>query len=248
MRELSHDDELTDGARSVFDDYVRSYAESILRSARSRAVRSSVAGNLEVSVRDMVEAIEETTGPAYSPSYSRRRRERLRLILSLYALAGLAMTATGLMYYITAQNDLTSAERIGLLVAATGFLLTLFSGGVAGVMQRRVAGAEYAERTRLDDLAGEFIREWANFEAVASRLVAETAGESRVDAVPLRELLRLSDKYDFVSSRDRDFLREMLDTRNRVVHSNAPFRGPQARDDLERLRSIVARLSTKIHP
>lgn len=244
MSDLFDDRDLTEGARSVLDDYLRSYTESIMRSARSKAVRASGLSSAEVSVRDVVEAIEETTDPGPPHRYRRRRIERLRLFVSIYAMLGVVMMAVGLAYYVTAQEDLTSAERIGLLLGATGFTLSLLSGAFALILQRRGSGDDRTA-SRYDDLAGEFIREWANFETVGSRLVADTAGESRVEAVPLRELLRLSDKYDLVPRRDQDFLLEMLDTRNRIVHSNAPYTGPQAREDLDRLSAIVARMSMR---
>jgi hypothetical protein len=161
-------------------------------------------------------------------------------LLTIYAALGAMLTLFGIIYLAASSELLTTETRLGLLVGVTGMMLSISSGLLASRLTRRTTRTA---SDASDDLAGELVRTWAQFEAVGIQAAAGILGESKARKLPLAELIVMTTKYRLLSQDDRDFTRRMLDRRNRVVHQNERFSGKEARRDIARLRAIVQKLS-----
>jgi hypothetical protein len=207
------EERLTPRARELLASLLEDLRDEILTSASRRGVAA------EIGARDVIEAFEEYTGRSRAIGYdSARRRQRIQLLLTTYAViaAVLAVVAVVLTF-----SDLGSADTL-TVVATTSLGLVGASLGLLLSFRSRTAAASKREIEELKRQSGfaEFLERWLRIESLIRLLVARDLGASSAE-LPLGALLDAGSKAGRIRASEYSELRNLLEVRNRAVHAGA---------------------------
>ena len=166
---------------------------------------------------------------------------RFQLVFQVYAVFGLLIGLVALAYFLLRQLkvDLTREDQLILMIAGSGFAISIFSGLILFVKQQRIR--LQLERSRYMSTAAEFLLQWARFEAL-SRKKLEAAGRS-FNPMSIRAITAELLSAGLISSEEMAQLEEVLRFRNLLVHSgNSPDPAVLSRM-IEALRKVVNRVA-----
>jgi Zn-dependent protease with chaperone function len=217
MPDTALEPKFTPAARQALDELVQEYKNQIILAA-ARAAASPSGEITEISVRDILSAVDATQ--LRRPTSPMRRRTEY--LLRLYAIAGVITGVLSLcfLFYENFSYYLDPLARLMVLVAAFGFGIAI----VSYVMLRfQVARALYpseawnATDQRFVDLNMLFLRKWQEIELAARNLVATELGESSARA-PLSILINRLQASQVLSPQEVARLTNLTDLRNRIVH------------------------------
>jgi hypothetical protein len=210
-RELN--DRLTPRARELLDSLLEDMRDEVLSSASRRGVA------VEIGARDIIEAFEEHTGQSRALLYdSTRRRQRLQLLLSAYAVTAALLALVAIVLTVSDRFSPTLLAAIAstsvALVGASLALLVSARSRTAAASARAIA-----EFKRQNGFAV-FLERWIRIESLLRLLVAREMGASSAE-LPLGALLDAASKSGRIASSDFEELRYLLSMRNNAVHEGA---------------------------
>jgi len=235
---------LTPAAREMMGELVRDFGDRLLLGAADAATRAGT-GLREISVADLAQAFSRL-----QPDSGRLRRSLVDRVLEMYTALGIIVGLVGFAAMIVGRylgRQIFESESIALAVAATGFLLVVFS---FLVRRSRVAGRVFASagtvgfEPRLLDTAS-FIRSWSEIELALRELASIKVGESTAQR-PISEIIDLLYHSGAVAAEDLDTIRRLLRVRNSVVHGQSEIDPRRLGEAVADSRQVLHRLSAAV--
>lgn len=180
------------------------------------------------------------TDKLYHLSGRQRSRRRLDLLLKAYSWLGffLAIVASGYFLLTLLPFDLSMQQRLALMVAGVGALLSLMSRVLVSLFQIR--DAEEIELAQEYERLNDFLAAWARFER-ASRDTLAGQGHDR-NTHSLRTLISFIFKEGKIDREDVAVLEECLIARNSILHGKRPM----SLSFTERLTASLVKVTKKI--
>ena len=158
---------------------------------------------------------------------------RFQEVFQINAVAG-AVTGFGALAYFFARKidiNLSSTDQIILMVAGSGFMISIISGLYLFLRHQRMIGE--IDRSSYMISAAEFLLQWARFESLG-REKLDAAGRE-FNRMSIRAIMGELLNVKTISENELVQLEEILRFRNFLVHSGA-------RPDAE----ILARMTEKL--
>lgn len=168
--------------------------------------------NNQIEYRKYLEEI------SYEIAFSYRKKNRLKLILRLYSFIGIltfivAIIYFGISYY---EFNLTSPQRIALMAAGVGLVLSLMSRFYIEIIKEREKEQE-ARRIELNKIS-QFVLNWATLERTIYSVLDQN--ESNISKYGIKRNIRLLFEKQIISDREFINLERALDLRNKIVHGH----------------------------
>ncbi len=154
----------------------------------------------------------------------RIRVNQIEFILRVYIGMGLITAIGSLVYFGFSflQIDLTSPQRMSLIVAGTGVMVSLMSAMLLAFRRQRLALR--SEAYHVVGLDYDLIKEWAKFESIGRRVLYGKG----IDFNPRspRAIVAALESNALIPSELAREIRMALDVRNKVVHNIEPMSRP----------------------
>jgi hypothetical protein len=203
---------LTEAASAAIDEWLSQVRLDLLRRARQVASEAHGERPPEITVRDILGAVES---PA--PRGAAIRSERFRL-LHLISVLFAIMTISGALLWIGPNvSDLEPAQVVGLASTVTGLVGLLLSRLFLEQIDQSYGG-QFSEGPALEfsrDISSDFMGQFWTLELALRSLNAQTVGETAA-AGTTPTVLAL--KSGALTDEDAERLRRVIDVRNRLVH------------------------------
>ena len=170
----------------------------------------------------------------------RRSRRKVNLLLRTYSWMGvfLAIIAGGYFLSTLFSFELTSNQRLALMMAGVGLLLSLMSTILINFYRAKDADELYQaeEQERLAD----FLAAWAQFERVSKRIMAQD--EDQINIYSLRSVISRLHTEGIIDEKDVVVLEEGLRTRNSIVHGEHPMSARATERTTDSLVEIIRKI------
>lgn len=208
-------DKLTPSAKNALKETADEISSKILDRAHKIA-QSRNTSEMEISLRDIIEAKEQLLDSKIQQDKSEYRRKRLSLMISLsgaiYALAGII-----LFMYQSKSFDIKS--DLGLIVTSVGILIMLLGFIYTQLVYKRtnnirpVVDREYSLEAKSDY---DIVQRWQVIEKLTTDIMKEN-GYTENTARSINSII------DFLSthlpeSNSVNKIRQLLMTRNKILH------------------------------
>lgn len=206
---------LTPAANEALNELVNDYRSQILLSAYR--ISSSATGEaVEISIRDVIEGIEK------SSRLSLLKRATPSQMVMRYALPGgivYALLGFGYFFIRNVMSPLDPIDLFSLGIGSFGVLFALFAYYYKKTRAEMISDPLKSKRFQVQRLDREIrlIQLWRDIELVSRDVVSANYGESEAQK-PLRVLLDNVMKLGHLSIADHDYLKNMLEMRNTILH------------------------------
>lgn len=172
--------------------------------------------------------------------YRQRSFRRIQQIFQLYTVLGVVTGVVALAFYFfrKIQIDLSTEDRTILLVAGSGFAISIFSA--LYLFFKSQTGYLKLERGRYISSASEFLVQWARFESMGRRKLDATG--KKFNRTSVRELISKLTEAKILTVGDSVLLEEALRFRNFLVHSGSRVEQEQLSRMTAAVQEIVKRL------
>lgn len=230
---------LTPAARQALDEIVADYKQQILLRAEDSASRLSGTAE-EISLHDVFNGFKEI-----QVGQSGRSNSSVDAILKVYVLIG-ALIATGgaFSYFFRGIfSSLSFEQKLAALAAFGGLAISIVSSLLLKLRRQKTVGLLKNSYERDEaGLLGEFVSRWSELELTLRDRAARQLGESRTN-VPISSIMYELANRKVLSEVELARLKEILSTRNNLVHSN----GFADRSTLTKAIADIKSLSSKLH-
>lgn len=234
-------EKLTESAQKALYETQNDFAEMVVEKAYQYAKQKNTADK-EISLSDIIEAKEEIL---YKRQYIiKQESKKKRMTLTLYMIS-VIYAVFGLVLYIVQNINFHSLNNLGLVVAALGVLMSIVVFLYSQLLSRRkVELFEDNAIVNHDNAEFEIVRRWQTIEKLGTDLMLQD-GVSEDNAKSVNYMIKyLSDKLSDNSETDQ--LRQLLLTRNRVVHSNDTMSKVEMAEKIKIADDIIDKLEKKL--
>lgn len=218
MIDLKIENKLTPAAKSALEEIIKDYREQILLSASRIAV--DVTGKLEeISIRDILKAIEETD----IKIKSKKTRIKDRLYATLM-LAGLFYSFIGVTFTVIYPADnllyrpAIIVSFVGIIIAISAYFIQRFKRNAIYTLQDKRS----YYKNDLRHLSFIFTSNWSIIEIELRDLFSATFGESNA-SIPLFKMFGMFISKSILTEKDAIALKNLLDMRNNIMHAYREF-------------------------
>lgn len=210
-----HIEKLTPSAKNALKETADEISSKILKRALEIA-QSRNTSEMEISLRDIIEAKEQLLDFKVQQEKSDYRRKRLSLMISL---TGATYAVAGIILYMFQSKNFDLKSDLGLVVSSIGILTMLLGFIYTQLIYKRTniirpaVDKDYSLETKTDY---DVVQRWQIIEKLTSDIMREsgfTENKSR----------SVNSIIDFLSTHLVDInsinkLRQLLMTRNRILH------------------------------
>lgn len=207
-------DKLTESARKALFETQEEFTEMIIDKAYQYAKQKNTADQ-EISLSDIIEAKEEIL---YKRLYSNKQESKKKRMMLMLSLTGAIYAVFGILFYLFQNMSFDITNDLGLLIAALGILISIVAFIYSQLLYRRKVES-FGDNAIIkhDNAEFEIVRRWQIIEKLGRDLMLQD-GISDDRAQSINSIIKyLSNKLSDNSKTDQ--LRELLMTRNRIVHS-----------------------------
>lgn len=219
IREMNNKDlskYITPAAQEALDSAVENYKNSILEKAYNSS-QESPSGNPEISLRDILEAINNESFKRKRIDYVEYKRKRF---ISLIALSGAVYSIAGVLIYLFQNKKFTIETDLGLIIAITGIVVSFTAfiyNQYFGIRKRLII--DYKDYKEINDINPDYkiVERWQTIE----KLVSKAFDNDKIDArkrsfnMILEYLFNITDNIN-----DKDRIKDLLNTRNMILHES----------------------------
>lgn len=173
-------------------------------------------------------------------AFSYRRKNRLKLILRLYSFIGILSALVAVIYFVISyyEFNLTSNQRLALMFAGVGLLLSLMSKFYSEIIKEREKEQEI-RRVELNKIS-HFVLNWATLERTIYSILEKY--EPNISKFSIKRNIRLLFDEEIISDREFINLERALDLRNKVVHGHTTSNS----DELDRYSEQINEVIDKV--
>ena len=207
---------ITPAAKEALDNAVEDYKDSILEKAYSNS-QESPSGNPEISLRDILEAINNESFKRKRNDYLEYKRKRL---ISLIALSGAVYSLAGVLIYLFQNKKFTIETDLGLIIAITGIIVSFTAfiyNQYFGIKRRLVS--EYKDFKDINNINPDYkiVERWQTIE----KLVSKAFDNNNIDARKRSFNMILEYLFGIIDNQDeKDKIKELLNIRNMILHES----------------------------
>lgn len=172
--------------------------------------------------------------------FSYRKKNKLKLVLRLYSFIGIMTSLIALIYFVISyyEFNLSSNQRLALMVSGVGLLLSLMSKFYSEIIKEREKEQE-ARRIELNKIS-QFVLNWATLERTIYSILEKN--ESNISKYGIKRNLRLLFEEQIISDREFINLERALDLRNKIVHGHTTATS----DELDRYSEQINEVIDKV--
>lgn len=155
---------------------------------------------------------------SYELEESYRSKNRLKLILRIYSSLGAIIAVIAILYFILSlyQFDLTMNQRLAIMVAGVGLLLSVMSRLYSEIIREREK--EQSVRKKELNKISYFILNWATLERTSYSILEKNYPD--ISKFGIKKNIRILFDEEIISDREFLNLERALDIRNKIVHGN----------------------------
>jgi len=243
MKDHELTDKLTPAAGEALDELVEDFRTQTLINAAKSAARDT--GEVkEISVRDILTSV--------NLSQLRLRKTwptLMERLLTAYSVLGTILTIGGLAYFayknVAFKQDETN--RWVLSVIVVGATLAVFP-----ILMRRLkffpfsfATGERADGpSKTTELLTDYLLIWPKIELTARDIIASQLGESSAKK-PLSMLINELQQSGILSLEDEEKLKELLNTRNKIVHGVPELGLDQLQNSISEAQKLLSKMKRR---
>ncbi len=151
-------------------------------------------------------------------AFSYRKKNSLKIILRLYTFVGILTSVVAIIYFIVSyyEFNLTSSQRIALIAAGVGLLLSLMSRFYSDIIKEREKEQEI-RRIELNKIS-QFVLNWAALERAIYSILEKN--DANISKYGIKRNIRFLFDEQIISDREFINLERALDLRNKIVHGH----------------------------
>lgn len=170
-------------------------------------------------------------------NFSYRKKNRLKLILRLYSFIGIFTSVLAIIYFVISyyEFNLTSNQRLALMAAGVGLLLSLMSRFYSEIIKEREEEQE-ARRIELNQIS-QFVMNWATLERTIYSILEKN--ESNISKYGIKRNIRLLFEEKIISDREFINLERALDLRNKIVHGHTSATSDELNRYSEQINEVI---------
>ncbi|MCD8741858.1 hypothetical protein LT679_14675 [Mucilaginibacter roseus] len=173
-------------------------------------------------------------------TYLYRKKNKIKLILRLYSFIGILTAVIAIIYFVISyyKFNITNTQRIALMSAGVGLLLSLMSKFYTNLIEER----EKEQKARTIELnkISRFILSWATLERTIYSILERH--EPDISKFGIKRNIRLLFEEEIISDREFINLERALDLRNKIVHGQTL----SATEELDKYSGQVDEIIDKI--
>lgn len=233
---------LTESARTALDETSKEVIDMIIDKAYQNASAKNTADK-EISLRDIIEAKEEIIYKKIEVNKVDSRKKRLVLTMSM---TGALYSVFGILFYLYQNNKFDKSKDLGLIIAALGILISIFSFYyLQFINRRRVEIIKDNTVTERDNSEFEVVRRWQTIEKLGTELMLKD-GISDNKAKTFSYILNyLSEKL--LDNSETNNLKKLLMARNQVVHNGISLTKAEIEEMIKIADNIIDKLEKQKH-
>jgi hypothetical protein len=229
---------LTSSAKEAFEKAVQDYKNSVLEKANRNSEGFSV-DNPEISLRDILEAIDNENLRKKRLEYSDYKRRRFMFLITF---SGGVYAVAGLLIYLIQNKKFSLENDLGLVIAITGILISFMAVlfNQYFTMRKRLM-LDFKEIKDINKINPDYkiVERWQ----IIEKLVAREFGDSNVKNRKYSFNMIMNTLYImFDSEEDRIKIKELLNTRNLILHDSLKMSESKRIDLLKFADEIINRL------
>lgn len=190
--------------------------------------------NNQIEYRKYIEEI------SHELSFSYRKKNTLKLILRLYSFIGILTALVAIIYFVFSYYEfsLTYNQRLALMFAGVGLLLSLFSKFYSEIIKEREKEQE-TRRIELNKIS-QFVFNWATLERTIYTILDKF--EPNISKFSIKRNIKLLYDIEIISDREFINLERALDLRNKIVHGQTT----SSTDEIDRYSEQINEVIDKV--
>lgn len=176
----------------------------------------------------------------YELHSSYRKKNRLKLILRLYSFMGIFSSVLAIIYFVISyyKFDITSSQRLALMFAGVGLLVSLMSRFYSEIIKERENEQE-ARAAELNKIS-HFVLNWATLERTIYSILEKN--EPNVSRFGIKRNIRLLFEEQIISDREFINLERALDLRNKIVHGHTSSTSEELDRYSEQINEVIDKI------
>jgi hypothetical protein len=173
-------------------------------------------------------------------AFSYRKKNRLKLILRLYSFIGILSALVSIIYFVISyyEFNLTPNQRLSLMFAGVGLLLSLMSRFYSELIKEREKEQEI-RRIELNKIS-HFVLNWTTLERTIYSILEKN--EPNVSKFGIKRNIRLLFDEEIISDREFINLERALDLRNRIVHGHTTSTSEELDRYSEEINEVIDKI------
>lgn len=231
---------LTPSAKKALDELTEGYRNSLIENAYIIAKERDTA-NKEVSLRDILEAEQpiELSIKRKSEYLDYKRRRSLILI----SFSGAVYAILGILLYLYQNKKFSIETDLGLIIAIIGGVLAIVAflyGQLLSIRQqfnkKALTDREVSKNDNYD-----IVRKWQIIEQLTTSIMkSRNVSDAKYNAV--NQVIRYLTENFATSERDYVTIRELLQTRNKILHEGITLSENEKKHYIEIADNLIDKL------
>ncbi len=174
---------------------------------------------------------------SYGLAFSYRKKNRLKLILRLYSFIGTLTAVVAIIYFAISYYEfkITSNQRMALMFAGVGLLLSLMSKFYSEIIKEREKEQEI-RRMELNKIS-HFVLNWATLERTIYTILERY--EPNIGKFSIKRNIKFLYDEEIISDREFINLERALDLRNKIVHGHTTSNSDELDKYSEQINEVI---------
>ncbi len=212
---------LTESAKEKISEIIADKKQELLEKAFDIA-RQNQTENIEISLRDILEANDSNRYTELKIKNSASRRKRMTYLIGL---AGALYAIIGFMIYFYQTSNFDLKSDLGLIMVVAGILMTFLSFFFNQFYLLKQSKLQTEVKVKNHDFYPSpdyaVVERWQIIESLVRKKYAKNEKEQKV--ISFNQLLQYLSEHYATSDKDLKEIKQLLTARNDIVHDSQKY-------------------------